>query len=642
MRGELKRIVVGLALALVLAPSRPAGAVVLDDENTVLVQLQDGTQVKLYAEAGPSSGVRTHRFYYLPVGLRVARRPDGTPEFLFLKFTTEQASGPGAVNGAVMHFLMEWGLTPAQDQELTAKLKQKYQDAELLGAVPMDVEGDGSFQIVSATLSDKGLTSSVVTSGRAPLVPGGRAAAATRLGPEGAQLLAATFEKARSISDLSIALNYTYQTLTPAAKGRVIVDWSRLEREFKQLSADYSRRQTGTDDTSFLGVTISSSPTYSYSYDEVRKQYDYLVEKQVIKVEFDEQIADERVAKIRDAFFQFFLNNMAQPVKDEPPPPPSDKEKDSSPDIKYGNRYRFNQTAIKSAYTRRIQTFDLNYRLAVRRPFQIVGNLASWYDAVKNNAKCVAAVNLNDPFFQHRDINFIVDLDAKDIFEQAVNYVTVNVRKRRSSGNPFVDRVTIDSKYLKDKGVAATVTYARGDDTDPDTYEYQQQWSLRGGRVFPDNPPWQKGSWQGVTLSPPIVARTIEVEGDLAALKASDITRITVQVHYPQFGEEMEENIQLSPVKNEPLVSRRIFMDRGARGYVYRLVINHTREGKLVLPWSAKVGDDYVYATIPEDFLKEGSPALNEAKEAGKVAGDSAKEKVLDKFKDVLGGGGKS
>lgn len=637
MDRELKRMAAGALLGLLLAAA-PAGAVALDDENTLVVQLQDGTKIKLYAEAGASPGVRTHRFYYLPVGLRVAARPDGTPEFLFLKFTTEQASGPGAVSGALMHFLMEWGLTPAQEQELAGTLKQKFSDAELLGAVPMDVEGDGSFQIVSATLSDKGLTTSVVTSGKAPLVPGGRAAAASRLAADGAQLLAATFDKAKSITDLSIALNYTYQTLMPAAKGRVVIDWSRLEREFNQLSAEYARRRTGTDETSFLGVTISSSPTYSYSYNELRQQYDFLVEKQIIQVQFDELVADERVAKIRDAFFQFFVNNMAQPVKDDAPPPPAEKEKDSSPDIKYGNRYQFKQTAIKNAFSRRTQTFDLNYRLAVRRPFQIVGNLASWYDSVKNNPNCVSAVNLNDPFFQHRDINFIVDLDAKDIFEQAVNYVTVNVRKRRSDGNPFTDRVTIDSRYLKEKGVAATVTYARGEDSDPDTFEYQAQWSLRGGKVYPENPPWMKGSWQGVTLSPPLAMRTIEVEGDLAAMKASDISRITVQVHYLRFGEEVEENIQLSPAKNEPLVAHKILMDRGARGYAYRLVINHTREGKLVLPWSAKVGDDYVYAAIPDDLLKTDSPMLKDAKEAGQIVTDSAREKVLDKFKDVLGG----
>jgi hypothetical protein len=640
MRRRFNAGIAGLILALLIAPAQPAAAVVLDDENSLTFTLKDGTQVKLYGEAGSAPGVRTHRFYYLPVGLRIARRPDGTPEFLFLKFTTEAAAGPGAVSGALMHFLMEWGLTPAQEQELTARLKAKFQDAELAGAVPMEVEGDGSFQIVSATLSDKGMTTSVVTSGKAPLVPGGRAAAAARLGTEGAQLLAATFEKARSITDLSLALNYTYQTLMPAATGHAVIDWTRIEREFKQLSADYARRQTGRTTTSFLGVPLSSSPTYSYSYDEMRNEYDYLVTKGAIKVDFVEGVADERVAKIRDAFFQFFLNNMAQPAKEDPPPPPSDKEKESAPDIKYGNRYHYKQTSIKSAFARGTQTFDLTYRLAVRRPFQIVGNLASWYDGVKSNPKCVAAVNLNDPFFQHRDVNFIVDLDAKEIFEQAVNYVTVNVRKRRSTGNPFADRVTIDAKYLKDKGVAASVTYARGEDTDADVYEYQQQWSFRGGHVFPENPPWQKGSWQGVTLSPPIVTRTIEVEADLAAMKASDISRITVQIHYPQLGQELEENVQLSPAKNEPLVSKRIFMDRGSRGYVYRLIVNHTREGKLVLPWTARVGDDYIYATIPEELLKEGSPLKEEAKKAAESTVDSAKERVLDKFKPVLGGGG--
>jgi hypothetical protein len=637
MGRELKRIAAIAALALVLTPAF-VGAVVLDDENTLLVQLQDGTQVKLYAEAGARTGIRTRRYYYLPVGLRVSARPDGTPEFLFMKFTTEQASGPGAVSGALMHFLMEWGLTPAQEQELRGKLKQNYADAELVGAVPMDVEGDGSFQIVSATISDKTLAPSVVTSGRAPLVPGGRAAAASRLGTEGAQLMAATFEKGRSIADLSIALNYTYQTLMPAARGSVVIDWSRIEREFKQLSADYARRRTGSRPKTFMGVPYGVAGTYSYSYTELRDEYNFLMEREVIKVDFDELVADERVAKIRDAFFQYFVNSMTSPVKNEPPPPPAATEKESSPDIKYGNRYQYKQTSLKSAYARRTQRFDLNYRMAVRRPFQIVGNLASWYDAVKDNPKCVTAVNLNDPFFQHRDINFIVDLDAKDIFEQAVNYVTVNVRKQRSTGNAFADRVTMDAKYLKEKGVSAAVTYARGEDKDPDTYEYQAQWSMRGGRVFPANPAWVKGSWEGVTLSPPVAMRTLEVEGDLEAMKASGITRVTVQVHYPRLGDEIEENIQISPAKNEPLVSHRIVMDRDARGYVYRLVINHAREGKLVLPWSAKVGDDYVYAAIPEELLKEGSPLLKEAKDAGLVVTDSARERVLDKFKDVLGG----
>ena len=141
-----------------------------------------------------------------------------------------------------------------------------------------------------------------------------------------------------------------------------------------------------------------------------------------------------------------------------------------------------------------------------------------------------------------------------------------------------------------------------------------------------------------MTLAPPVAPRTIEVEGDLDAMKASDITRITVQVHYPKFGEEVEENIPLSAARNEPLVSRRIFSDRDSRGYVYRLVVDHKTEGKLVLPWSAKVGDNYVYAAIPPELLKEGSSMKEEAKAAAKTVTDSAKERVLDKFKELLGG----
>jgi hypothetical protein len=635
MGDRYKRVVAAIVLGLFVAQAQPANAVVLDDENSLIVSLRDGTQVKLYAEAGTTTGVRTKRYYYLPVNLRLAARPDGTPEFLFLKFTSDRST---AISGALMHFLMQWGLTPEQQQEVTAKLREKQKDAELVGAVPMEIENAGSFQIVSATLSDKGLTTSTVDSGRAPPLPDDRVAAAARLTADGAQLLAATFEKTRSITDLSIALNYTYQTLMPAARGRITIDWSRIEKEFKQLSAEYSRRRTGTSTTSFVGIPISSSPVYAYSYKELREEYNFLLEKQVIKVDFDELVADERVAKIRDAFFQFFVNSMTEPAKTEAPPPATPAEQEASPNIKYGSRYTYKQTSIKSAIARRTQTFNLNYRLAVRRPHQVVGNLASWYDAVKSNPKCVAAVNLNDPFFQHRAINFIVDLDAKDVFEQAVNYVTVNVRKARSDGRPFEDRVTIDAKHLKEKGVTATVTYARGEDKNPDAYEYQSQWSLRGGRVYPANPAWEKGTWEGVTLSPPVVVRKLEVEGDLDAMKASGVSRITVQVHYRKFGEEVEENVHLSPAGNEALVSRQLLIDRDARGYAYRLIVNHQREGKLVLPWAAKAGDDYVYAAIPEELLKEGSPLLSEAKEAGKATADSAKEKVLDKFKDLLGG----
>lgn len=696
--------ILSFVAALVLAAGAgTASAVVLDDENIVTIALSDGTKVVLYGVADTSVGsppsgpppnvqelaekavgvpdskfyrskadadkaaadqkavlkakvltqhkapvqrfTKTQKYYYLPPGLHLSQRPDGTPEFLFLKYTTEARQDQGGVSGALLHFLVEWGLSPKQEAELKAKLKAKVPNAVLMGAVPMETEGEsGSFEIISATLSDKSLAPSVVTSGKAPLVPGGKAAVASRLSADGAQLLAATFEKTRSITDVSLAVNMAYTTLTPAAKGSITFNWSKLEAERTKLRGEY-RKEEVEEDTEwaciFFCFAWEGDSSYEYSYNEMREQFKFLEEKQIVHLEWLETVNNEKLNKIREAFFDYFVQSMANPIEKEGMEPEESGSSAASPEIPGdAQKYTWDRQAFEAAFQRKISFFDLNVRLPVRHPLQVVGNLASWYDAAEDNPKCVASVNLNDPFFQHRDIHFILDLDAKEMFEEAVNYVTVNVRKNRSSGNPFQDHVTIDSKYLQEKGINATVTYARGEDKQSDVYQYQSQWSLRGGVLYPKNPSWQSGSWEGVTLAPPIVPRTIEVEGALDEMVNNNIARITVQIHYPKFGEEVEENISVSPVQGEALVSKKIFMDRDAKGYAYRLIVNHKTEGKLVLPWSARIGDNYIYTSIPPELFAEGSTLKEEAKEAAKDVLNSAKDRVLERFKELIGGQG--
>jgi hypothetical protein len=592
----------------------------------------------------PLTSPRSNRFYYLPTNLHLSKRPDGTPEFLFLKFTSEERADQGGVSGGLLHFLMEWGLTAKQEAELAQKLKAKVKNGQLMGAAPMEAEGEtGSFQIVSATLSDQSMAPSVVTSGKAPLLPGGKVAAASRLTATGAQLLAATFEKSRSITDVSIALNFSYTTLTPAARGAITFDWSKFEAERERLHAEYTKEYAEDDDDAgcvFFICWWIADENYDYSYQEMAEHYQYMLDKKIVTIDWMETVDSEKLNKIREAFFDYFVQALANPVDAAPPAEEGAQRGPNAPPIpEDARRYTYDRQALSGVFKKGIQYFPLNVRLPVKHSHQVVGNLASWYNQVQNNPKCVASVNLNDPFFQHRDIHFILDLDAKEMFDEAVNYVTVNVRKPRTGGQPFEDHVTIDAKHVTEKGINATVTYARGEDKNPDVYQYQTQWSLKGGHVYPRNPAWQVGSWEGVTLAPPVVPRTIEVEGDLEAMTANDITRVTVQVHYPKFGEEVEENIHLSPAKGEALVAEKIFLDRGAKGYAYRLVVNHKTEGKLALPWSAQVADDYIYASIPEDLLKEDSPLKKIAKEAAIGLAESAKEKVLDKFKELLSGG---
>lgn len=637
-----------LAFAL-FAVVHQAGAVTLDDENRLTVALKDGTQVSLLGEASTLSEAKTSKYYYLPANLRIASRPDGTPEFLFLKYTTEKGADKGGVTGGLIHFLMGWGLTAAQEAELRDKLRALNRNAELKGAVPMIPEGDAAtFQVVSATLSDsgdkeKGMTRALVTSGKAPLVPGGLAAVAARMSEEGTQLLAASLEKTRSIADVSLNLNMAYEVLTPAAKGRITFDWQKLEQHSDTLRAEYQRREVGRKKTESCFLVFCASddqPEYAYSYDEVRKQFDFLREKEIVKFDFDEQMADERVAKIREAFTQYFINTMAQPAQSQTPPPPADSDKDkdkgNAPDIRQGAGYHYRRDSFKQAFAQKTKVINLNYRLAVRRPFQLVGNLATWYDAARSNPKCVGTVVLNDPFYQHLDLNFILSNESVPMFDSIVNYVTVNVRKDRGAQKtPFEDRVTIDGKFIKASGVRASMSYSRGDDPAPSNYEYQTQWSFKGGRVFPPNPVWTAGSLESVTLSPPIKPHDLQVEADLDAMKANGIVRIQLQVHYPQFGEEREDNIALSAAQNQPITTSTLYTDADIKGYAYRLIFYHKTEGRLALPWQFD-NAYYVYATLPPQLLTQAE-VMTKAKEAAADVALSATEKVLARFKGVAG-----
>ena len=595
---------------------------------------------------------RSNRFYYLPPGnsLRLSERPakpgqsasQRTPEFLFVKYTTEERADAGGVQGGLLHFLMEWSLTPDQEAELRSLVKANCKvdgkPGELVAAAEVG-EGDaqGSFRLVSATLSDEGMTRSVVKSGHAPTMPGGKVAVAANLDKNGAQLFMATLEKSRSIADLSVELDFEYVVQLPAAKGEIIFHWDKLQENEEVLDA-YFRKSRKTDlidqDLQLLSTKESN---------RVRSEqaaFNTMIERGVVQFNFEGYRPDDaQTQQIMQAMLQFFTDNIMKPDDGAGDVEEASVEDAEDPDTAFegsGRRtFDIDREKLESAYAAKKQIVRLDAGLAVKQRFQVVGNVASWYDAAKDNRDCVMAVNLNDPFFEHRDIRFILDLDAKEIFEDMVNYVTVNVRKVRPRSTNFERSLTIDQEYLKTRGVQAAMSYAREGDVDTELYEYETQWSIRGGNLWPRTPRWRKGSWEGVTLSPPIERWAVEVEGDLDQMQANDIARVTVEMHYPLFGKEEYKVLALSPRGGNWLVSDHIYVDRGTRVFAYRLIVHHKTEGRMALPWQTRVGDRYVYATIPEELLVAGS-LREQAKSLAKQLGQLGSEQVLDRFQELF------
>lgn len=636
----------------------------LDANNRVTVALRNGVKVNLVGKAMPKGSKQAStEFYYLPTNLKLAKKADGvTPEFLFVKYTTEKDAAAGGVQGAIIHFLIEWGLNDAERKEAEMALKDllkkkpdqpgqlmparplRYQTNEdskikILGPVDL-LSNEGSFEIYSASLSDAKL----IKSGKAPTVEGAKAIVAAKMDKYSAQLLAATLDKTKSIADLSFEMRFNYSARIPALDGKIVIDWLKVAEAFDSL---YTNKTQRTDDCGFL------CQSHTLTYEEYETGYNASIAKEGIKFQMNTggrtAAEQEAVAKYTEIFMSMFANLIAE--KDDKPNIEIDqaerekqiaeknaKIKESAAGV---HNYKINISKMKKNMASGYKTVELKLGMNSTFAATVSGNLLEWYNAVKDNKKCVYAVNLNDPFFEHRYINFILDLDAKDIFENEVNYVTVNVRKQRDKGNSFQDRFVIDKKYLTEKGVNSTITYARGEDTNPDVYEYQTQWSLRGGNVFPPVPLWNKGDWAGVTLYPPVKPMNIEFEANLDELKEAGITRVTLQVRYKKFGEEIEDNIHLSPVSGQALTNKILFADKDTRGYVYRMVFNHKEEGKLALDWSAKINDNYVYATIPDGLKDKTSALFKQAKKIGaemkaKDGKVPSTETIIDGFKSIF------
>jgi len=648
------------AVTILLLCNLELSSQVLDSENKIGITLSDGVQVVAYGRANTASSSSynkfSNEFYYLPTNLRLSHKQDGvTPEFIFVKYTTDEAASIGGTQGALMHFLMEWGLTPAQEAELQSAIKKKLgdlkrtnpkysevKDPRVLGPVTLksDIQGE-TFRIISGTLTNKDFTPNMVTSGQAAVMPGSKMAVAAILGKNGAQLLAATFEKARSITDVSLTLRFQYEILTPAVDGVISVNWTQISQLYQKYTREYSHTDKD-DDTLPASNSLKDDEITDTEKDSLMS---FLIENKAVVIKLDQLKPDNPIAKeVTEAFLEYFLSsvaekNMALPEEGQPSQSARPEDPYQPPEDLY--KYTFSSERMETRVRMGTETYNLKLRIPVVQEMTITENLASWYDGVKHNKKCVTSVNLNDPFFSHREIQMILDSEAERMFGDEVNAVAVDIRKKRSKGNDFSDAIIIDRKKLE-SGVLATMTYARLDDDNSDVYDFRVQWNLRGGNVYPESPAWQKGDWKGINLVAPVTPRTILFEGDLAELEEMEIPRATLQLRYQKFGKEVETNIPLTVSKGESLIEKTIYTDKETRGYVSRLILTHKRQGKLVLPWEQNINDDYVFAVIPEEFKDPTSDVFTSALALGKEIaapkdGEVSKtDAILDKFKEVF------
>lgn len=521
-----------LALAACLAAPRAFALVNLD----VGARMVKGVQL-LQDYADPNA------YYYVPQLPRLATRPDGTYELLCLKYV-----GPdGASSGGLFHALVEFTLPAEAVEALEKELRKAVPAGRIVGPVPLlqateGEEGMGSFQVVSATLSSRGeagsLTRSLVTSGKAPLAPGSRAVVAALLAPEGATLLWDSLNGATS--DVSVAVHAYYEAAVKGYDARVTADVATVYKHFSLVSnqqKEYTRRQIRDvmDDLQRTGALKIEVLDRSAGLG--------------LKASDMEGVLNTVTGKITELMFDKASGWSADPQREaavEANQLLGRQERGwfssvfgGAEDTKY---FTDDQWVLKKRTDVKHNVFSITLakNSTIKVPLDTAGNLGGLYRTLKDDPRYFRIVDMGDPAFERRAIHFRLDGDYLEAFQDTINFVAVNFRKRYPGDKPAVTKTLRFS--LEDVKAGRTVQEAvfnRLGEPGADwiDYEYQVRWSLRDGPTLnvPANPAeWLRSSDPAVSLVPPLEKKVVEFDADRQLFRdrgvASALLEFAVQI----------------------------------------------------------------------------------------------------------------
>lgn len=511
-------------------------AIVKYNEGMVLVK---GVQF-LQEKENPSN------YYYLPQYPRLARKEDGSYEFLCMKYIGQ---GGAETNGGIFHALVEFTL-PAQfvtDLEKDLQEKTGNAKARIAGPVPLQQtmkDGEaapGAFKVVSSILTNTSgkdaFTKNIVTSGHAPLLPGSKAAISARLTQEGATLLFNSLQG--NTSDVSVTLSGYYEAATQAYNATITAETSVIYNHYSKIQND----QEG------------------FTKDQMRKISDNLLREQLLKIEvFDQSAALGVDSKAMQGILQMVTDKLIELMFDaqngwsKEPSREAAVEQDQlkgrqergwfsqtfggAQDTPY---YTDHQYVLKKREDIRVNKFYLNLSqmTSIKVPFFTSGNLSVVYDSLSSITsynRYFKTVNLDDPDFQKRDVNFQVDGEFSESFKDIFNFVTVSFRKVYGGSQPDATKDLVFKRSDIEKGGdLQLINYPRLGSQTSDwlDYEYRVSWSLKGNNLSVKDPvgenAWKKSKSSAIALTPPFSRKVIEVDADRSLYKETKQLSATVR-----------------------------------------------------------------------------------------------------------------
>lgn len=562
----------------------------------------DGVQL-LQDASDPSA------YYYVPQFPRLATRPDGTFEFVCLKYV----GGKAETNGGLFHALIEFTLPPEVVEPLEQKLKQQVSNGRIVGPVPLlqamtdGEEGVGGFEIVSAILTDKakgGFTRSVVTSGKAPLMPGSRAVVAALLDEQGATLLWDSLNG--PTSDVSVAIHAYYEAAVKAYNATITANVDTIYTHFSRVSnqqQEYTRRQLRNvvdelQRTGDLKVDVfDRTAGLGIKADDMAGILQVVTDK-LVELMFDHKTgwsaepgreAAIEANQIQGRQKRGFLSSVFGGAQD----------------TKYFSDDQF-VLKRRSDIRRNGFTLTLGKTTTIKVPVDTAGNIGGLYAALKSDPRYFRIVDMADPAFEFRPVHFQVDGGYVDAFKDSINFVSVNVRKLYDDRPAFTKPLVFTHELITAGKTIQDIAFPRlgAPGTDWIDYEYQVRWSLRDGPTISipaSEAQWVKSRDAAVSLTPPFEKSVIDIDADRGLFTPNGVVTAVIEVGTSLGGKaRLQRQAVLRATDASPTTVVSVYRDRGSDMIVR--VTWHGRNGRTET--STEVLDSGYLHLSPPDMAK--------------------------------------
>jgi len=536
-------------------------------------------------------------YYYLPPAPRVSERKDGGLELSLVKFVDPK----GDTSGGLLHMLVTFTLPEDELETLREVLKKENPKGRLAGPVPLHQEEEGSFSIISGSLSDEGFTRSLITSGRAPVTPGAKAAVAATLSPHGATLLWESLTK--PTSDVSIALRTYYEASLPSFQAKISADVSTVYEHFSRVmnrQENYTKRQ-------------------------LRDIMDELARTGVINVEVFDRLPEDTANKAMQSLVDLATTKLTEIIFDQETGFTAIPEKEKAVEAgqiagrqkkgwlaklftSTGNQkyYTDNQYVLKKRTDINRANFNINLtrRAVVNVPMDTAGNISGLYREFKENPHMFRVVNLSDPAFQKRDVFFRIDGDFTGVFEDIMNFAGISVLKKYTDHEDATGELIFTREDIREGRFSKSWRYARLAEKDESwlTYGYRTTWSIKGQHKI-KNPEaadeWHQSSDPIITIAPPLTRLDLELDADRFLFEDAGIRSATLEVKYPVFNEEIIKRLSVMRVTDAESVSHDVLFHDPGKEVFYRVNWYPSKAAHIKGEWQ-KLDETYLVLVPPE------------------------------------------